>query len=120
MNSIQMLIQRAQSIEQPRDKSKSNVLPKKNKKILKIEKLKNSNFELKKVQTGTVIEMQKAQSFEQPREFNYIPKTKNKATKYEISNLKDCGVELIGKANPPIDNKPIIELNNKKRKEKIN
>jgi hypothetical protein len=115
MNSIQMLIQRAQSIEQPRDKSKSNVLPKKNKKILKIEKLKNSNFELKKVQTGTVIEMQKAQSFEQPREFNYIPKTKNKATKYEISNLKDCGVELIGKANPPIDNKPIIELNNKKR-----
>ena len=109
-NNNSMFIQRAQSIEQPRDKSKSQILSKKNKKILKIEKLKNKNFELKKPNTGIIIEMQKAQSFEQPREFD----SKTKA-KFEISKLKDCGVELIGKKNLPIDNKSNIEYNNKKR-----
>ena len=102
-----MKIQRTQSIEQPRDiKTKSLIVSKKN--ILKIEKLKNSNFELPKTPTGTLIQMQKAQSFEQPSEVNF---NKNRAKKFEMTQLKDCEVELINKPNYAVDEELKIEKN---------
>lgn len=75
----QMQIQRAQSIEQQRIKNTSQINQKKNR--LKIEKLKNSNFQLKNTETRPLIQMQKAQSFEQPRDFEYKPKNKKKNLK---------------------------------------
>ena len=68
----QMQIQRAQSIEQQKMRNTSQISQKKNK--LKIEKLKKSNFQLKNTETRPLIQMQKAQSFEQPRDFEYKPK----------------------------------------------
>ena len=97
-----MQIQRAQSIEQPRDiKTKSQIGLKNNSKNqLKIEKLKNSNFELPKTHTGPIIQMQKAQSFEQPRDIKFNKnKEKEKTKTFEMSQLKDCDVELIGGKN---------------------
>ena len=74
----------------PRNKTKSFIAKNKNNKY-KIQKLQNSNFELKKTPIGPVIEMQKAQSFEQPRDFNYISiKPKNRNKKYQVTQLKDC------------------------------
>ena len=102
-----MKIQRAQNIEQPNDmKTKSQIVSKKN--TLKIEKLKNSNFELPKTPTGTLIQMQKAQSFEQPSEVSF---NKNKAKKFEMTQLKDCEVELINKPNLAVDEEVKIEYN---------
>ena len=78
-----MQIQRAQSLEQLIDKKKkSQPQEKKNKKNkLKIEKLRDSNFELKKTQNEPVIEMQKAQSFEQPSDNFLKSKMQNKNMK---------------------------------------
>lgn len=102
-NKPSMLIQRAQSIEQTRDKKRMPQISQKKRKIfkLKIEKLKNSNFELKKTETEPLIQIQKAQSFIQPSDFNY--KIKNKKNKFEVSEIRDCGLELIGKTNFSVD-----------------
>ena len=83
----------------------------------KIQKLKNSNFELKKTPMGQVIEMQKAQSFEQPRDFNYIStKPKNKNNRYQVTQLKDCKVDIVGKSSLSIDNIPKNKNNYQDRK----
>ena len=82
-----------QNMDQLKDKKKK-LSDKKNKKDkLKIESLRDSNFEIKKTQTEPVIEMQKAQSFEQPREHSKKSKTKNQKP-FEFSQLKDCDVEI--------------------------
>ena len=104
-------IQRAQKIEKIRDKN--NIFNKKNNNInLKIEKL-DSNFELKKNPFGYKIAMQKAQSFEQPRNFVSKPKKENK--KFEVSQLKNCDIELIGRGSLAIENKTNIQYDNQKK-----
>ena len=109
----QMQIQRAQSIEQQRIKNTSQINQKKNRLI--IEKLKNSNFQLKNTETRPLIQMQKAQSFEQPRDFEYKPKNKKK--KFEMSSMRDCDVELIGKNNSSDEENENLRYDSPKKKE---
>ena len=123
-----MKIQRAQSIEQPRIRANhSQNYPKKNKKELKIQQIRNSNIELKKnvpkVQNAPVIpviEIQKAQSFEQPRDYDYIMvKPKNKKQKFEVDQLKDCDVELLGNSNKGF-NIPKVDINQNQVSQRCN
>ena len=121
-------------------------------KISKKNKKNNTNFQIKKGQ-GVVMEMQKAQSFEQPRDVNYISpyqntnpnlnqKNTNKKKKYEITQLKNCDMELtllndnkntnlnndnskvrttqyqIKESNTEMISKPKIELNDSNNKSK--
>ena len=121
MNVIPTMKKRkAQSIEQVKDKKRLSYIPHQKKIFkLKIEKIKNSNFELKKTEVIPIIQMQKAQSFEQPRDFNFKPKNKNKNLKFEISQIRDCDIELIGKPNLSIDCEANISYHNNNNKKNI-
>ena len=75
--------------------------------------MRDSNFELKKTQNEPVIEMQKAQSFEQPSD-NFL-KSKMQNKKYEVSQLKDCNVELIGRASLTLEKETHDDYDNNKK-----
>ena len=107
----EITMQKTLNIKPKKKKSNST----KNKKSrLKIQKMKNPHIELKKIADQT-IKMQKAQSFIQPRDFNYTSsRPKNKKMNYEVTQLKDCDGELIERTFLTIKKKSINEYDNPK------